>query len=417
MSEYAAFARRIVATGFINDPWLEGVPRFAAAPVILTPDEHAALLDVGERVAAVIDEAVQLLADDDEQCAAFVPLSSAQRAMWQASGGLWHGVARADVFATDDGWQITELNSDTPTGEPEAIVLGALGAADHPGHLDACATLPARIAALWRTLHQNLVDDARVPPVAAIIYPTEFTEDLSLVRLYRQLLEESGWQVVLGSPFNLVADGDGLTLFGARPSLVVRHYKTVWWGERESAWTGDEVRDRAALHGPLVALLQAQAARRCAVVNPLGAVVAQNKRVLAFCWERLHRFSTTAQRDIERFIPYTARLEAMHGEQLRADKDSWVLKSDHGAEGDEVVVGNLVDDMTWERALGAARPGRFVVQRFFRARRHDGLIRNHGVFVVGGEACGIYTRLDDGLTDPSSLSVPTLVQPAPSAAR
>ena len=262
-------------------------------------------------------------------------------------------------------------------------------------------------------MHDALVDHDGGPRVAAIVYPTEFTEDLSLVRLYRQLLEESGWSVVLGSPYNLAATDDGgVALFGARPSLVVRHYKTVWWGERETAWTDEDVRDRAALRAPLEALLKAQAARKVAVVNPFGAVVAQSKRVLAFCWERLHRFSTSSQQAIQRFIPYTARLEAMHGEQLRADKDNWVLKSDHGAEGDEVVVGRFVDELTWERALHLARPGRFVAQRFFEAARHGGMIRNHGVFVVGGEACGVYTRLDHGLTDPSSLSVPTLVTPS-----
>jgi glutathionylspermidine synthase len=412
MDRYADFARRIVDAGFVNDPWFDGKPRFGADPVVLSPDEHRALLDVGERVAAVIDEAMQLLAEDDDQRAAFVPLSPAQQAMWQASGGLWHGVARADVFATDDGWQITEVNSDTPTGEPEGIVLGALAAEDHPGLRDACCLLPARIAALWRTMHRTLVDAPAAPRVAAIVYPTEFTEDLSLVRLYRQLLEEDGWQVVLGSPFNLSAGPDDtVELFGVRPTLVLRHYKTVWWGERESAWRDEELGDRLALREPLLALLRAQAARHVVVVNPFGAVVAQNKRVLAFCWERLHRFSTKAQQDIQRFIPYTARLETMHAAQLLADKDGWVLKGDHGAEGDEVVVGALVDDAAWQQALAAARPGRFVVQRWFRARRHDGVIRNHGVFVVGGDASGVYTRLDDGLTTPASLSVPTLVRP------
>ena len=38
-----------------------------------------------------------------------------------------------------------------------------------------------------------------------------------------------------------------------------------------------------------------------------------------------------------------------------------------------------------------------------------GLVRNHGVFVVVGEACGVYTRLNHGLTDGRALLVPTLV--------
>jgi glutathionylspermidine synthase len=101
----------------------------------------------------------------------------------------------------------------------------------------------------------------------------------------------------------------------------------------------------------------------------------------------------------------------MHEAQLRADKANWVIKSDYGAEGDEVIVGRLVDDATWEATLRLARPGRFIAQRYFEAAVDgEGYVRNHGVFVVGGEACGVYTRLDKGATNPTSLSVATVVQ-------
>jgi len=409
--DFDAFARRIVDLGFINDPWLDGLPRFDATPTVLSPEEARELSTAGEDLAAVIDEAVQLLLDDDEQRAAFLPLLPTQALMLEASQGLWHGIARADVFVTDEGLQVTELNSDTPTGEPEAIVLGLLGRQDHPELDDPCATLAPRLAALWQTMHARFVDDS-ARRVAAIVYPTEFTEDLSLVRLYRQILEESGWQVVLGSPYNLgIDDDDRLELFGEHPSLVLRHYKTDWWAERQSVWTDDTVLDPAPLSAPLQALLRAQAARTAVVVNPLGAIASQNKRLMAFCWERIHRFSTPAQQTIQRLIPYTARLESMHEVQLRADKDRWVIKSDHGAEGDEVIIGRLTSPEVWEKTLEKARPGRFIAQRYFQARRDArGVIENHGVFVVGGEACGIYTRRDRGLTDATALSVPTLVR-------
>lgn len=411
--DFDAFARRIVDLGLINDPWLDGAPRFDPTPTVLSPAQARELLEAGEALAAVIDEAVQLLLDDGDQRAAFLPLSPTQALMLESARGLWHGIARADVFVTDEGLQVTELNSDTPTGEPEAIVLGLLGRQDHPELDDPCASLGPRLAALWQTMHARFVDDGP-ERVAAIIYPTEFTEDLSLVRLYRQLLEESGWRVVLGSPYNLGIDDDHrLELFGEQPSLVLRHYKTDWWSERQSVWIDDTVLDPAPLSGPLQALLRAQAARTAVVVNPFGAIAAQNKRLMAFCWERIHRFSTTAQQTIQRLIPYTARLESMHEVQLRADKDRWVIKSDYGAEGDEVIIGRLTPQEVWDKILERARPGRFIAQRYFQARRDaSGVIENHGIFVVGGEACGIYTRRDRGLTDAAALSVPTLVRRA-----
>ncbi len=413
MSTFDDFAKRIVDLRLINDPWFDGAPRFAQAPAILTPADERALLDAGEDLAAVFDEAVALLIDDDDQRRAFLSLTPTQELMLQASGGLWHGVARADVFVTEDGLQVTELNSDTPTGEPEAIVLGRLGAEDAPSLRDATATLPSRLAGLWRRLHDGVVDNAAgQPKVAAIIYPTEFTEDLSLVRLYRQILEESGWRVVLGSPFNIALDDDGfIDLFGERPTLILRHYKSDWFSERESVWLGEKMADAAPLTGPLQALLTAQSNGRCVVVNPFGAIAAQNKRVMAFCWERIHRFSVSAQQAIQRLIPYTARLETMHEMQLRADKNRWVIKSNYGAEGDEVIIGRRTDESTWEETITKARPGAFIVQRYFQPKADEhGIVQNHGVFVVGGEACGIYTRRDSGFTDASALSVPTMVR-------
>jgi len=408
------YAARITATGFITDPWLDGAPRFDAKPATLSAAQHAVLCSAGEDLTAVLDEAVQLLFEDEEQRRAFLPLTPAQQAMLASSGGLWHGLARADVFFVDDGngplsVQVTELNSDTPTGEPEAIVLGRLGKADHPDLADACADLAPALARLWRTLHDSLVDGPQ--GAAAIVYPTELTEDLSLVRLYQKILDELGFDVVLGSPYNLmVGDDGGLELFGRRITLLVRHYKTDWWGERESAWRDDTIVDREALLEPLQAVLSAQAARKCAVVNPFGAIAVQNKRLMAFCWERIHRFSTKGQQIIERIIPYTARLEAVHEAQLRADKDNWVIKSDYGAEGDEVVIGRLVDAAVWEDTLKQARPGRFIAQRWFKAHDEGGVVDNHGVFVVAGVACGVYTRRDRGHTDPTALSVPTLIK-------
>ena len=108
---YAHFADRIVDKGLINDPWFDDAPRFGSTPVVLDTDEHRALCDAGEALAAVIDEAVKLLLDDDVQRAQFLPLLPTATALLTASGGMWHGIARADVFVTKDGLQVTELNS------------------------------------------------------------------------------------------------------------------------------------------------------------------------------------------------------------------------------------------------------------------------------------------------------------------
>jgi glutathionylspermidine synthase len=416
-ARYDAFARRVVADGVLLDPWLDGSPRLSAQPLVLEAEEHRRLLRVAEEVAELFDEACRVVDEDDALLEDFLGLTPVQRLMWNASRPLWHGIARADVFVTAEGHAITELNCDTPTGEAEAVVLSRLAREDQPSLADPNAGLQRRFAAMVTLMAERLVEGA-APRTVGIVYPTEFTEDLSVIRLYRRWLEEAGFAVVLGSPYNLGLDDDGLrsTLFGRPLGAMLRHYKTDGWGERSSAWDDETLPDALPLARPLEVALRASVEGRTAVVNPFGAVVPQNKRVMALMWEHVHRFSTRGRGLIERYVPWTSRLETLHPERLLADREGWVLKSDYGAEGDEVVIGRETDEATWAASLAHARPGRWVAQRWFEALPDmrpgaEGQALNYGVFLVGGEACGVYVRRQAGATDDHAVSVPVLVKP------
>lgn len=401
---YEAFARRITASGIVTDPWLQGEPRFREEPVIVSASDARAMYGVAEAVAEVYNELCLLVADEPELLDSFFGLSAYQKAMWLASQPLWHAIARADVFVTDEGMQIAELNCDTPTGEAEAIVLGPLAA--RAGTTDPNRELATKFADVVGILTKGREGVKR----AAIVYPTELPEDLPLVRLYKKTFEARGWEVVLGSPYNLVHDERGLVLFDEPVSLMLRHYKTDWWGERQSAWNDEELLDPRPLEEPLEAVLAALLEGSCTVVNPFGAVVPQNKRAMALMWEQIHRFSRRSQDTIRAHVPVTRRLEAFHLEQLVAQKDDWVLKSDYGAEGDEVVIGKLVTPEVWVESLELARKGRWIVQRYFNAKQDaQGAIVNYGVFVLAGEASGLYARAQVGATDDHALSAPVLV--------
>jgi glutathionylspermidine synthase len=402
---YDAFAHEIVRGGVLTDPWLEGQPRFREEPVLVDPARARALARCAEDVAAVYDEACRIVEAAPELLDSFFQLTPFQKAMWHASAPFWHGIARADVFVTDEGLQIAELNCDTPTGEAEAVVLGALCAGKHRGARDPNVRLEERFVAMMEALVARRVDAPK--RVVGLVYPTELVEDLSLVRLYRGWLEKRGYEVVLGSPYNLDAEA---RLFDREVSVVLRHYKTDWWGERASAWDDETIDDDRPLEAPFAALVSAELARRAVVINPFGSVLPQNKRTMAFFWEHLHRFGNFAQGVIERHVPVTARLETLHEEQLRAQRDEWVLKSDYGAEGEEVIVGLHVDDESWQAAIAHARPGRWIAQRRFTPESAaDGSSVNYGVFLVAGRASGLYTRVQAGPTDDHALSAPALI--------
>lgn len=412
--DYGAFAERIVASGVLRDPWIDGQPRFREAPVIVEADRYAEACRAAEQMAAACHALVAVLMDEPRLVEEVLGLTPFQQAMWTASAPAWHGLARADVFFTTDGVAVAELNCDTPTGEPEAVVLGQLateGGRD-TGLVDPTRALRERFVAMLEYVARRERLPAAGPlRTVGLVYPTELTDDLSLVRLYKQWLEDKGWGVVLGAPFNLTFEGGRTRLFDVPIDLLLRHYKTDWWGERQSAWLDDPIEDDRPLTEPFRAVLAGMAEGTLAVVNPFGAVVLQNKRTLALMWEQIHRLSPEAQAAIERYLPVTRRLELMHPEQLFAQRAEWVLKSDYGAEGEEVVIGRAVDETTWRHALQRARPGRWVAQQYFEAETDErGASINHGVFLVAGRAAGLYARVAVGATDARAQSAAALVR-------
>jgi glutathionylspermidine synthase len=408
-SDYDAFAREVKKSGIITDPWIDGKPRLREEPIVLEKKRARELAKVAEDVAAVYDEMARLVFDAPE-LADFFSLTPFQIAMWRSSAPLWHGMARADVFETNEGPTIAELNCDTPTGEPEAVVLGAIAKRAAPDTIDPAADLEAKFIAMVSAIAQRELDTPVERPSVGLVYPTEFTEDLALIRLYKGWFEARGQKVVLGSPYNLGFDGEKATLFDQPIDIVVRHYKTDWWGERESVWTDDEPADKTPLAAPLQALFSAMAKGRLAVINPFGAVLPQNKRAMAFFWEHIHRFSASAQAIIQKYVPVTTRLERIHEERLYAERESWVLKSDYGAEGDEVILGRATTEAVWRASIEKARPGRWIAQRYFEARVDAaGETTNLGVFLVAGRAAGFYARLSPGATDEQARSAAVLV--------
>jgi glutathionylspermidine synthase len=392
------------------------------APVVLDRCEQAELYRAAEAVAAIHDEVASLCREQPDLLSRFFDLPPAHRAMWEVGGPEWHGIARADVFRTTDGLKVCELNSDTPSGQPEAVALGRVFGGDAisaPAH-DPNHSLEQRIADLLHAAAGRVAagramdpDDARARQVG-ILYATEVTDELCVIELYARWFEARGFRVVLGSPYNLRPDGDGgVSLFGVSCPVIWRNYKTDWWGERRRIWnSAPEFLDAAPLAEPLSLLLDAVARGRCAVINPFGAVVTQNKRAMALMWEQLDQFSSRARAAIRRYVPYTARLEALSPRRLRAERARWVLKSDYGCEGEEVIVGLQVSDRAWASALADARAGRWIAQLRFSAAALDagGLVPNFGVYVVAGRACGLYTRLQQGATDRRALSAASLVR-------
>ena len=411
VSDYASFARAVYETGVISDPWFDGRERFGLRGVVLGKEQARQLMEAAERVTYLHQELVEILLENTALVAEFYRLTPWQQLMWETAGGLWHGMARADLFVCEDGQiRCCELNSDTPSGQPEAVILNEMLRGAHGHALDPNAGLGERFVSVLRESHAKRTDQPL--RVVGIIYPTELSEDLAMITLFSRWLERAGVRVVCGSPFNVRRTKRGIEVLGVAVDLILRHYKTDWWGERTPVWAdAPEYPDPLPLDGPLTALLGAEAEDLVTIVNPFGSVVTQNKLSLAFFWEELDRFSKGARGWIRRYIPETRRMSTFTPDRLRAEREEWVLKSDYGCEGQETVCGPFVTQEVWEKAIEQALPHRFVAQKFFRAAAdEDGRHANFGVYVLGGTACGFFTRLSHKSTEYTALTVPTFIQ-------
>jgi glutathionylspermidine synthase len=408
--EYTDFARAIYETGVISDPWFDGRERFGLRGHVLKHKQARELLEAAERVTYLHQELVEILLDNPQLLRDFYQLTPCQQMMWEAAGGLWHGMARADLFRCEDGRiRCCELNSDTPSGQPEAVIINEMLRASHGEVIDPNHGLRERFLTMLIESHAKRT--AQPLKTIGIIYPTELSEDLAMITLFSRWLEGAGWRVICGSPFNLRRTKRGVEILGVPVDLIIRHYKTDWWGERLPVWADAlPYPDPLPLDGPLSVLIDAEMNGEVTLVNPFGSVVTQNKLSLAFFWEEQERFSARARAWIRRYIPETRRLHTISRERLMRERQEWVLKSDYGCEGQETICGPFVNEEVWRKATERALPLHFVAQRFFHvAADEDGRLANYGVYVFGGSACGFFTRLSHQSTEYTALTVPTYV--------
>ncbi len=400
---YSELADALLKTGIISDAWLNGAERFQTEPVIISQETYSAMCRAAEAIGSAYNELAQIVWNNPTYLDDFFHLTPFQKLMWLSSGGAWHVIARLDVFLTNDGRiQICEMNSDTPSGEAEAVLLNQIlfhQKLQQENLLNPNERFEKAFCEAVLKCYQKTVRDVKQTPTLGIIYPTDLPEDLSMIELYRRWFEKRGMKVVLGSPRNLGKHKSGaITLLGTEIDIAIRHYKTDWWGERESAWLdGEPFEDSEPLATELFWLIEAEQAKRIALINPFGAVLTQNKLSMAFLWKYLAKFSPENRNAIRAYIPETLCISDVLG-KATLKKNDWVLKSDYGCEGEEVIIGNEVSEEIWNASLQNANPNRWIVQRYFDAIKDD-RNTNYGIYLVRGRASGIFTRVAKRATD------------------
>jgi glutathionylspermidine synthase len=412
---YRRFWRRSQLDALIPDLMVRGEPYLALNALVLSADDRACLerlttifsrvfLAAGRRVAADVATAIEL---------AFP---------WAAAELLAHEPHRMPLIGRFDfvrdihgRWHLLELNADTPSGVHEGVVCDRLVSELLPeahGLARPSAALGARlIEAIQRALVQKApgAQPGSAPEgTLGIVTTASELEDLSQMaytaELVRPALGARGWEVVLGDARNLRLTRAGLTLRGRPIDALYRYlpYEAIFGTPT------------------FVAMEEAAALGKVAILNGLFGLLLQNKGLLAWIWA--HRdepglFDEQERLAIAEHLPGTWPIGELTPGLAR---EKLVAKQVFGREGQEVFFGEDCSPDLWStltrRQTYVAQEHvqvaqtRAVVQTSLGPEARDGY-PTVGCFAVDGRFAGCYTRFGDRITTARSKWLATLAEP------
>jgi glutathionylspermidine synthase len=278
----------------------------------------------------------------------------------------WARFMRFDFHLTDEGWRISEVNSDVPGGFLESGPFSSLMAESSPAAQatgDPGRALADAIASSDDVTHVGLV------------HATAYSDDRQVMAHLRKLLEERGLVPHLIAPNQIDwRDGRAHMIAAWRDGpldALVRFFPAEWLVSLPHRCGWEHYFGRSATRQ----------------ANPATALLTQSKR-FPLVWDRL----ATPLPTWRSFLPET------RDPRNRAER-SWVLKPALGRVGQGVSIAGVTSEPQRAHAEASARlfPRSWAAQRRFRAvpvtaAGHD-WYPCLGVFVVNGRVAGAYGRV------------------------
>ena len=395
---FARIRRRAIFDCCKWDPQVEDTSTIARFPIVLTRTAWRELRTLAEALAReTLAAEAELVGRPDLHGGLGLPpaITGPMRAGAEAPARGVARLIRFDFHATDDGWRISEANTDVPGGLNEASGLAPLMVSHVAG-----ATLTGDPAGEYaRCLARALP----VAPHVALTHATAYTDDRQVMTYVGRRLAEQGVRTSLVSPGHLRwRDGRAhLETDWARGPVdaIVRFFPAEWLSNLPSScgWT-------SFFHGASTP-----------VSNPGAALLTQSKR-FPLVWDALRTPLPTWRA----LLPETRdpRDAVLRG------GDDWVLKPALGRVGEDIAVPGVTGPKDRARIARAAtrHPGQWVAQRRFvpTALRADGaeLYPCFGVYTVDDRVAGVYGRAGRrALIDGQAVDVAVMVVAADEESR
>ena len=384
---FAAIRRRTIFECCKWDPQVEDVSVLADTPLLLCRPAWRELASLAEALdRETLAAEAELRQRPELHRRLVLPARLCAALSRSAEVPVWPRVHRYDFHFTDEGWRISEVNSDVPGGFIESagftsLVAGAV--ADFETCGDPAAALIDAI--------QSLVPDRDAP--IGMIHATAYSDDRQVMVYLSRRVAQVGLRAVLAGPDHLDWRDGGAHIGGERLGAIVRFFPAEWLPNlpRLTHWQN------------LVG------GSRTPILNPASALLTQSKR-FPLTWPRLR----TPMDTWRLLLPETRAL--MWRDRQRLDPQ-WVYKPSLGRVGDGVGIAGATSDRSWRDIRRGTRwhPRHWIAQRRFNAvpisTPHGQRYPSLGVFVVGGRACGVYGRMSPRpLIDHRAMDVAVLVE-------
>ena len=386
--DFARLRRRAIFDCCKWDPQVEDTSTIARFPIVLVRRAWEELAALAQSLA---HEALAAELEVASRPELHAQLGLPARVLGALGAGpAARGVARLirfDFHATEDGWRISEANTDVPGGLNEASGLPVLMGA----HAQGAATTGDPAGAYAHALAEAVPDSAHV----ALAHATAYTDDRQVMTYVGGRLAELGVRSSLVSPAQLRwRDGRAHvdTEWARGPvDAVVRFFPAEWLPNlpSSSGWS-------AFYHGA-----------QTPVSNPATALLTQSKR-FPLVWDSLR----TPMPTWRALLP-----ETRDPRDLRSLGDgAWVLKPALGRVGEDIALFGVTPakDATRIARAAAKHPGQWVAQRRFAPLALSvgaaTMFPCFGVYTVDDRVCGVYGRVGRRpLIDGQAMDVAVMV--------
>ena len=378
---------------------------FCATPILICKEEHVELASIGRAAVEMLEECRGILgtltSTEIEGLLGLAPLdiSLARRTASAISGTQ---LARVDMYYTDAGWQIVEINlgaviggldiADLNNAQESMLRFAPNAAYEHDDPLEAVASLIAREASPSANKTVAVMDWSTYSDQSSM-------EARRIARVFRRL----GLRAFAGDTGDVRLVGGRLLCRGLATDLVYRMFMS------------EDIHEE---YDEAEAVLHALAGSGAGMMTGFDAEILSSKAMFAAVQGALGPELSGESGDfVGRFLPTTTLLNSSashdwptNGLRGRGRHDL-VLKPVAGSWSQGVVVGACVDEATWseEFRLAVGSGTGYVLQDEIRPQLDDVLLFDReakleragrrlqwSLFMVGGELRGIWVHAQPG---------------------